>query len=409
MSHIDFQLDRIARFNPHLNAIITPAPVEPLTTGPLAGRTVVHKDLFATRGLRTTYGSPIFRDYIPTHDDPLVTRCRNLGLTLLGKTNTSEFGAGAQTFNTLFGPTRNPYDSTKTCGGSSGGSAVAVATGMADFGTGTDFGGSLRIPAAFCNIVGFRPSTTQPGQLDTQGFLARTVADLQQVLELPTLPPPGTRLAWYHGFDNLPFAPTIAAVIAQARHTLSHLGFHITSAEPSWHAYPDTFKTLRAHHAALAHGARYATRAHLYKDTLRAEIARGLALPPSAVQQAQARHREIQQSFAAFLTDFDYFLSPVTLVPPFDVDLPYLSEYNGTRFSSYIDWFAPTWYISLTGAPAISVPAGFTPDGLPVGLQITGRPGHDASVLALASVFTEANPLTKGVHHPHRPELLPGL
>src|SRR6202035_1214854 len=251
------------------------------TLGPLHGLPVAHKDLFETRGIRTTFGSPLYRDYIPTEDDIVVDRMRRAGAITIGKTNTPEFGSGSQTFNKVFGATHNPYDLTKTCGGSSGGAAVALACGLVPVASGSDTGGSLRNPAAFCNVVGFRPS---PGRvpnpkaafgwstLTTSGCLGRSVADLAYVLSTIAGPDPhaplsinqpgelfarpldrgfkGVRVAWFKNLGGVPFDPRVLAVVHGHRKTFESLGCIVEQAEPQFAPAEIAFRVLRAWNSA---------------------------------------------------------------------------------------------------------------------------------------------------------------
>lgn len=434
-------LKQIERLNPKLNAIVTlaldqarqsakaadehQAQGKPL--GPLHGLPIAHKDLVNTKGILTTFGSPIFNDNIPTANDLIVDRIQAAGAITIGKTNTPEFGAGSQTFNTVFGATLNPYDTTKTCGGSSGGAAVALASGMLPIADGSDMGGSLRNPASFCNIVGFRPS---PGRvpdplatfawftLSTSGPMARSVADLALLLSAIAGPHPaaplslpepgnafrrtlnrsfkGTRIAWFKDLGGIPFDPRTTAVIDAQRKVFASLGCIVEQAEPDFSGADYTFKTLRAWRSAATHGDRIKTQGAQYKDTLRKEVEAGLKLTASDIASAELLHAQVWRNFQTFLTSYDYFILPTTQLPAFDVKLPYPGEINGVKFDNYIDWMRSCWYISITGNPAISVPAGFTPEGLPVGIQIVGRHNQDFSVLQLAHAYEQAT------HHARR-------
>jgi len=428
-------LKQIGRVNPKVNAIVTLVPEmaaqaaanademqargEPL--GPLHGLPVAHKDLFETRGIRTTFGSPLYKDYIPTEDDIVVERMRRAGGIIVGKTNTPEFGAGSQTFNTVFGTTRNPYDLAKTCGGSSGGAAVALACGMVPVASGSDTGGSLRNPAAFCNIAGFRPS---PGRvpnpksahgwwtLSTSGCLGRSVADLALGLSAIAGPDPraplsinepgalfarpldrnfkGVRVAWFKDLGGVPFDPRVRAVVDAQRKTFESLGCLLEQAEPDFDPAEIAFRILRAWNSAATYGERLRQHSDAFKDTLKSEIEEGLRYTGADIARAEAAHSQIWRRFQAFLEKYEYFVLPTTQLPPFDVNAPYPTEIAGVKFDNYIDWMKSCWYISATGNPAASVPAGFTPEGLPVGLQIVGRAKEDFSVLQMAHAFEQA-------------------
>jgi amidase len=423
-------LKQIERVNPKVNAIVTLVPemaaeaaakademqAHGATLGPLHGLPVVE-----TRGIRTTFGSPLFKDYVPTEDDLIVTRLRRAGAITIGKTNTPEFGAGSQTFNKVFGATHNPYDLTKTCGGSSGGAAVALACGMVPVADGSDTGGSLRNPAAFCNVVGFRPSIGRVpdpkapfawSTLSTSGCLGRSVADLALVLSTIAGPDSraplsihepgemfarplersfkGARVAWFKDLGGAPFDPRVRAVVDGHRKTFESLGCVVEQAEPDFAPAEISFRVLRAWASANKHGARLKEHPEAYKDTLKAEIEEGLRLTVADVTRAEIAHGVIWRRFQAFLGKYEYFVLPTTQLPAFDINKPYPTEIAGVKFDSYIDWMKSCWYISATGNPAATVPGGFTPEGLPVGVQIVGRDKEDFSVLQMAHAFEQA-------------------
>jgi amidase len=428
-------LKQIERVNPKVNAIVTLVPemaadaakqadeaqARGAVLGPLHGLPIAHKDLVDTQGIRTTYGSPLFKDFIPKEDDLIVQRLRRAGAITIGKTNTPEFGAGSQTFNTVFGATHNPYDTTKTCGGSSGGAAVSLACGMLPIADGSDTGGSLRNPPAFCNVVGFRAT---PGRvpnpkaafgwstLSTSGPLARSVADVALLFSAIAGPDPhaplslqepgesfarpldrsfkGVRVAWFRDLGGVPFDPRVRAVIDAQRKVFESLGCVVDQAEPDFTGAEFAFKSLRAWTSAATHGERIKTHRAAYKDTLLQEIEEGLRLTGSDLARAETLHAQVWRRFQTFLEAYEYFVLPTTQVPPFDVNQPYPTEINGMKMGSYIDWMKSCWYISITGNPAISVPAGFTPEGLPVGLQIVGRNQADFAVLQMAHAFESA-------------------
>ena len=428
-------LKQIERVNPKVNAIVTLVPelaadaaakademqAHKETLGPLHGLPVAHKDLLETRGIRTTFGSPLYKDYIPAEDDIVVDRMRRAGAITIGKTNVPEFGAGSQTFNKVFGATRNPYDLTKTCGGSSGGAAVSLACGLAPVVSGTDTGGSLRNPAAFCNVVGFRPSVGRVpnpkaafawSTLSTSGCLGRSVADLAYVLSTIAGPDSraplsinepgelfarpldrsfkGARVAWFKDLGGAPFDPRVRAVVDGHRKTFESLGCIVEQAEPDFAPAEIAFRALRALASANTYGARLHDHPDAFKDTLKGEIEEGLRLTGMDVARAETAHGQLWRGFQAFLEKYEYFVLPTTQLPPFDVDTPYPTEIAGVKFDNYIDWMKSCWYISATGNPAASVPAGFTPEGLPVGVQIVGRNKADFSVLQMAHAFEQA-------------------
>ena len=426
-------LAQIARVNPSVNAIVTLVADKAMADaaaadaelargkprGPLHGLPIAHKDLVATKGIRTTQGSPFYRDFVPDADAPIITLIRNAGALTIGKTNTPEFGAGSHTFNPIFGATNNPYELTRSAGGSSGGAAAALACGMVPIADGSDTGGSLRNPAAFCNVVGFRPS---PGRvsagrgswspLSTSGPMARSVADVAlflSVLAAPDVANPtalvddprrfagrldrsfkGTRIAWYKDLGGLPFEPEIRRVIGDTRRVFDSLGCVVEEAEPDFTGVGDAFPTLRhlSYHARFAAMAKQ--RPEWIKDTIHWEIAEAERQSAADVGRASARQDQLYAQVQSFFTRYDYFVLPVTQVEPFDVKTPYPTSVAGVPMATYIDWMRSCWYVTLMANPAISVPAGFTNRGLPVGLQIVGRHRDDWSVLQLAHAFETA-------------------
>src|SRR5688500_12174607 len=437
-------LAQIERVNPSVNAIVTLVADRAMadaaaadeerargkSRGPLHGLPIAHKDLVATKGIRTTQGSPFYRDFIPDADAPLITLIRNAGALTLGKTNTPEFGAGSHTFNTVFGATKNPYDVTRSCGGSSGGAAVALACGMVPIADGSDTGGSLRNPAAFCNVVGCRPS---PGRvsagrsswspLSTSGPMARSVADAAlflSVLAAPDLRSPtvlnddpsrfarrldrsfkGTRVAWYKDLGGIPFEPEVRRVTEESRRVLESLGCVVEEAEPDFRGVGEAFPTLRhlSYHARFAAMAK--ERPEWIKDTIHWEIAEAERQTAVDVARASARQDQLYAQVHAFFGRYDYFVLPVTQVEPFDVTIPYPTSVAGVAMPTYIDWMRSCWYVTLMANPAISVPAGFTRSGLPVGLQIVGRHRDDWSVLQLAHAVERAT-----AHRERRPAVV---
>jgi amidase len=436
-------LKQIERVNPKVNAIVTLVPemaadaaakaderqARKETLGPLHGLPVAHKDLMETRGIRTTFGSLLYKDYIPAEDDLVVERMRRAGAITIGKTNTPEFGAGSQTFNKVFGATLNPYDLTKTCGGSSGGAAVALACGLVPVASGSDTGGSLRNPAAFCNVVGFRPSIGRVPNpkaafawwnLSTSGCLGRSVADL--AFALSTIAGPdsrspvsinepgerlarpldrsfkGVRVAWFKDLGGVPFDARVRTVVDGHRTTFESLGCIVEQAEPDFGPAEIAFRMLRAWNSANTYAARLREHPDAFKDTLKGEIEEGLRLTGMDLARAETAHGQLWRRFQAFLEKYEYFVLPTTQVPAFDVNTPYPAEIAGVKFDNYIDWMKSCWYISTTGNPAASVPGGFTPEGLPVGVQIVGRNKEDFSVLQMAHAFEQAT--TFGKKHP---------
>ncbi len=432
---VSAHLDRIARVNPRVNAIVTLLPDEAMegarladealargeAVGPLHGLPIAHKDLQITRGVRTTFGSPIYKDFVPADDSLLVERIRQAGAILVGKTNTPEFGAGSQTFNPVFGATRNPYDTTKTCGGSSGGAAVALATGMLPIADGSDLGGSLRNPASFCNVVGFRPT---PGRvpvwpagigwwgLSVQGPMARTVQDVALLLSAMAgpddrspiaLPEPGfafrtplkrdfkgVRVALSADLGGRPVDPAVAKIIRDQARVLQGLGCIVEEAHPDFSGADEVFQVLRAWKFAQDHAEELKQYRHLMKDTVIWNTEEGLKLTGGDVSRAETQRTAIFHRLRAFMERYEYFVLPAAAVPPFPLEQRYPTEINGVKLKTYIDWMWPCYCITITGHPAISVPAGFTAGGLPVGLQIVGRRQEDFAVLQLARAYEMA-------------------
>ena len=441
---MEAHLARIALVNSSLNAIVTlveddarSAAVradEQLASGnqpgPLHGLPVAHKDLVPTKGIRTTYGSPVFANHVPDHDAIVVERLRAAGAITIGKTNTPELGAGSQTYNAVFGPTHNPYDIGMTCGGSSGGAAVALATGMVSLADGTDMGGSLRNPASFCNVVGLRAS---PGRVpvwphqsawfpspSVSGPMARTVADVALMLSILAGPDPrdpcaldqdgmrfrqplkrdlsGVRIAWSDDLGGLPVDPRVSSVIQEQRHVFESLGCVVQEAAPDLSDADEIFRTWRAWYFELAYGTLLDTHRAQLKDTVIWNIEAGRQLTGPDVGKMTRMHTELFHRVSAFMERYNYLVLPVSQVPPFSIRQPYVTEINGIALDSYIDWMRSCYYISVTGLPAISVPCGFTDDGLPVGIQIVGRHRDEMSLLQLAYAFERATEVWK--QHP---------
>jgi amidase len=413
---LDAHLARIDAWNPVVNAIVTrttelavaraAALDEAIAAGrgpgPLHGLPVAHKDLVDTAGIRTTYGSLVFEDHVPDADEPFVTAVRDAGAVLVGKTNTPEFGAGSHTFNAVFGVTRNPYDVSKTAGGSSGGAAAALATGMVPIADGSDLGGSLRNPASFCNVVGFRPSLPDddPLELSTDGPMARTVRDAARLwsvmsgdrrladVESPTA---GARVAWAPAFaGTLPVEPDVASTVAASAPVFEALGCELVDEYPDLRDVRDVFLTLRARSYATEFGPLLDDHRDRIKATVVWNIEQGLALTDEDVDRALETMRRLRAGAASFFERVDFLVQPVAQVLPFDAGLEYPRAVEGVPMTTYLDWMASCWQITVLGGPSLSVPCGFTPSGLPVGLQIVGRRGEDADVLALAAAFEDA-------------------
>lgn len=431
-------LDRIDAINPQINAIVTLVPERALaqahaidaaisrgeTLGPLAGVPVAYKDLTLTQGIRTTFGSKLFADFIPTRDAEIVTRMKAAGAVTLGKTNTPEWGAGSQTFNDIFGITRNPYDRSKTAGGSSGGAAAALAARLVPLSDGSDMGGSLRNPASFCNIVGFRttpgrvpivPSENPQDPLPIAGPMARTVDDCALLLSVisgaheqaplskliaQSFEPPikagvgPAKIAFSADFSGqIPVAAAVINCIDHTRSVFTELGCQVIDYCPDLSGANDTFQTLRASSFARRHGEGVQRNPGDYKQTIVWNVEAGLALTATDVQHALQQQAVLIERFRVFFEYYDFLVTPVVQVLPFDAALEYVTEIEGQPMQTYIQWMQSCSIFSLTGLPALSLPAGFTPLGLPVGLQIIGKPQADLAVLQLAKAFETLNPI----------------
>jgi amidase len=366
-------------------------------------------------------GSPIFADFVPGEDGLIVQRLRAAGAITIGKTNVPEFGAGSQTFNTVFGATRNPYDPSRTCGGSSGGAAVALATGMIPIADGSDMGGSLRNPASFCNVVGLRPSagrvpkwpTATPwSALGTSGAMARNVDDLalqMQAIAGPdqrvpiSLPEPGSifadlipadlsnvRVAWSPDL-GLPVDPVVRAALAGVPDRLTELGCGVVEAAPDLTDARRIFQVLRAWHFQIVEGPLVDRAPDAVKDTVRWNVELGRSLSLADHAGASVAHAQLVERVHAFFERFDVLALPTCQVAPFDVELDWPRHVDGVPMETYIDWMRSCSDISVTGCPAISMPAAFTDTGLPVGVQFVGRPGGDVALLRFAKAWERAS------------------
>jgi len=437
---LDAHLKQIERVNPQVNAIVTlvaeqaiesarkadEAQAHGAVLGPLHGLPIAHKDLVETAGIRTTFGSRIFKDNVPKHDAILVERIRNAGAICLGKTNTPEFGAGSQTFNAVFGATKNPHDLTKTCGGSSGGAAVSLACGMLPIADGSDSGGSLRNPAAFCGVVGFR---TAPGRvahaasgdawstIAVSGPMARTVSDVALLLSAMAGPDPrcpisitepgsrftgnlernfkGVRVAWFKDMGGIPFDPRVLGAVNAQRKVFESLGCIVEEAEPDWTGAYESYDTLRAWGYAAAQSENIRLHRDLVKDTIQWEAERGSKLTGADIARAHTLRSQAWDNMRIFQQKYEYFIAPSTQVLPFDVTVPYPTEIAGVKLPNYIEWMKTCMLISALENPSISMPCGLTPEGLPVGLQIVGRHRDEWSVLQLAHAFEQATPAAR--------------
>jgi amidase len=394
--------------------------------GLLHGLPVAHKDLHDTAGVRTTYGSPLFADHVPDVDTLIVARMAAAGAISLGKTNTPEFGAGSHTVNPVFGATRNPWDLSRTAGGSSGGAAAALAARLICLADGSDLGGSLRNPASFCNVVGFRPS---PGRVPTWPFsevanvlgvsgpMGRTVADVALLLAAVSgpdprvplaldAPPPalaapadvagllerdvrGLRVGWSADL-GLPVEPAVLAALAPARQVLTDLGCVVTDAAPDLSGADEAFRIFRANSFVQGFGPLVADHPGQVGPNVTWNVEQGRRLTIGDLRRATNLQAVVAERVTEFFASFDVLACPVSQVAPFDVELDWVHEIDGCPQETYIDWMASCYRITMTGLPAISVPAGFTPAGLPVGLQLVGPRRSDWDLLGIARAFEAA-------------------
>jgi len=392
--------------------------------GVLAGMPVAIKDLLDVAGVRSTQGSPIYADTVPARSDVTVLTLEAAGGVVYAKSNTPEFGAGANTFNEVFGRTLNPWDTSKSCAGSSGGSAVALATGTAWLASGSDLGGSLRNPASFCGVVGFRPS---PGRvahgpaampfatMSSEGPMARTVADVALLLDAMSgrspvdpisLEKPAEsfaaaaasrrapkRVAFSRDLGGItPVDPEVAAIVEKAARRFEELGCVVEEASPDFTDVQEIFQTLRAmQFAASKQGL-----LHTHRDQLKPEVVwnieKGLSLTMAEIASAELARGRLYHRVREFYESWDLVLCPATVVPPYPIEQRYVEECGGHRFSNYIEWCTVAYAFTCASLPAMSVPAGFTASGLPVGLQIAGPPRGEAALLAAAALYEEIAP-----------------
>ena len=424
-------LAQVERVNPRVNAVVTLVAERALEeadradqdtaagrpTGPLHGLPVAHKDTHATGGVRTTHGSRLLVDNVPAADELVVERIRRAGAITIGKTNVPEFAAGSHTFNELFGTTLNPYDPTRSAGGSSGGAAAALATGMHPIADGSDMGGSLRNPASFCNVVGMRPSvgrvpsypTLLPwGTLGVQGPMARTVDDVALLLGVLAGPDPraplahgdtwagpleerdltGLRVAWSPDLGgSVPVESDVRETLEAALGVFTDLGCRVEEACPDFSGADETFRTLRAWQFDLTHGHLLAEHRDVLKPSLVRNVEAGSSLTGHEVAVAHRRQGELFHRVREFFKTYDVLLLPVSQVAPFPADQEYPEVVAAEPQDDYLGWMRSASHVSLTGCPALSLPAGFTPTGLPVGLQVVGPHRSDRPVLEVAKAF----------------------
>ncbi len=430
---LDLHLARIAERNPELNAIVSldedraresaaladAATARGDTLGALHGLPFAFKDTHDTAGWRTTYGSPLFADHVPEADDLVVERIRRAGAVTIGKTNVPEFAAGSHTFNPVFGTTRNPVDPSRSAGGSSGGAACALRAGMVPLADGSDMGGSLRNPASFCGVVGLRPSLGRVPSwptdnlwetTSTPGPLARNVGDLALLLSVMAGPDPrvptaladpgadfgppltgtlnGLRVAVSVDLGGLlEVDEEVTAAVVRTAAELEGAGATVESAHPDLAEADDTFRTLRAWHFQATFGELLAAHPDAFKQSLADNIRVGEGLSGADVARAYTQRTVLSERMRAFFTSYDLLVLPTSQVPPFPADQEYPAQINGRPMETYLDWMRSAYLITVTGCPAISVPAGETRDGLPVGVQLVAPFGADRRLLEVAAAF----------------------
>ena len=388
--------------------------------GLLAGLPVPIKDLTNVAGVRTTQGSPIYRDNVPASSDILVEHLEANGGVIYAKSNTPEFGAGANTFNEVFGATRNPWDLSRSAAGSSGGAAVALATGTAWLAHGTDMGGSLRNPASFCGVVGMRPSIGRVARspafkidrnLTVHGPMARNVEDLALLLDamsgehpadplsLPSLPSSfrsaaragkrPKRIAYSPDLGITPVDPEVAAITRKAASPFAEAGAIVEEAHPDMREAHECFHVLRAFDFAISKAALLRSKRDQLKPEVIWNIEEGLKLTVEQLERAEAQRVAMTARALEFFKTYDLLLTPSTIVAPFPVENRYVAECAGKKFDNYVEWLGIVYAITLVCCPALSLPCGFTATGLPVGLQMVAAPRGEADLLAGAKALED--------------------
>jgi amidase len=432
---LELHLTRIAERNPELNAIVSldeeraradavaadEAIARGDVLGPLHGLPFAFKDTHEVAGWRTTYGSPLFADHVPESDELVVERIRGAGVVPVGKTNTPEFAAGSHTFNPVFGTTLNPVDPSRSAGGSSGGAACALRAGMVALAEGSDMGGSLRNPASFCGVVGLRPSLGRvpawPSEnfwetTATSGPLARNVRDLALLLSVIAGPdarvptalgdrgsgfldprpadPAGLRVALTPDLDGLLEVDIeVRRVVEEAGTTFAGAGAVVEPACPDLADAEDTFRTLRAWVFQAGLGALLAAHPDSFKRSLADNIRAGEQLTGADIARAYRQRTALSERMRVFFGSYDVLVLPTSQVPPFPADQEYPTEINGRPMATYLDWMRSAYLITVTGCPAISLPAGETADGLPIGVQVVAPFGADRRLLEVAAAFEQ--------------------
>jgi len=436
VEYVEACLERVDALNPALNAIVTPNPhaldeaadldrrlAAGDAPGSLCGLTVGIKDVTPVAGLRTTYGSPIYADHVPKDDALVVRRLREAGAIILGKTNCPEFAAGANTFNEVFGRTRNPWDPNKTAGGSTGGGAAALSTGMIALAEGTDLGGSLRIPAAFCGVVGLRPSIglvpTWPTDwawdtLQVTGPMARTVEDMAMMLQAIAGPSEyspfaqpidgrdfvrasrgarkNLRIAYCADIAGIGVDPEVEVVCREAAFALESKGVTVEEIDLDLSAARPAFLSVRGLWFCTQMFPRL-DQQHRFGPNVANNVRSGLEVTSRDIAAAENYRGHLWHQFREFFGEYDHLLTPCVAVPPFPVEQNYPDTIAGKPMKTYIDWIAPTFVLSLTGLPVACVPAGLDSNGMPVGLQVAGKQFGEEAVLALSAQLQRLRPL----------------
>jgi amidase len=433
-------LAQIKRVNAKVNAMVTLVDEDKLMAqalaadealakgnylGVLHGLPVGVKDLHETAGIRTTYGSPLRRDFVPDFDCRVVQREKAAGAIVIGKTNVPEYGLGSQTFNPVFGATHNPFDLTKTCGGSTGGGSVALACGMVPLADGSDYGGSLRNPPNFCNVVGLRPSpgrvSNVPARLgwfpfSTPGPVARNVADCAFLLSVLAGYDPhspisidqsgeqfarplgrdfkGVRVAMFKDL-GLPWEAEVKSSVLARRKVFESLGCIVEEAEPDFTDADECFNAWRHWSNELAFGDLTAAQSDQLNEFVHWHVEEGRKLTGPYLSRIEAKRTALFQRMTAFMSKYEFFILPVNQVLPFDVNVHYPTEIAGAKMESYIAWMKSAYYISTVGNPAMSVPCAFSSGGLPIGIQIVGRHHDDWGVLQMGYAFEQATQVGK--------------
>ncbi len=436
---LELHLTQIERVNPEVNALVSMDPersraaaaeadeatASGAALGPLHGLPHAFKDTHEVAGWTTTFGSPLRKDYVPKRDELIAERIRAAGVVVLGKTNVPEWAAGSHTFNPVFGTTRNPYDLSRSAGGSSGGAAAALASGMVPLADGSDMGGSLRNPASFCNVVGLRPSvgrvpawpTTNAWELTSVGGpMARNVEDLALLLSVVagpsdrarmSLETPGSTFAPPLGDDpaatlaGLRVALStdlggafevddqVAGIVRAQAGVLTDAGAEVGDDHLDLTGAEGAFRTLRAWLFQARFGAMLERRPEAFKASLADNIRAGESLTGADVATAYQRLTSLAEKVRLFFERHDVLVLPVSQVPPFDAGEEFPATINGQQQATYLDWMRSAFLITVTGCPAISVPAGFTREGWPVGVQIVAAPRHERRLLEVAHAFEQ--------------------